>query len=152
MSPQRAGHRTCAAERSAASGWASAHRTRIGSGSGTGSLAVTTGVCGGGAAKSVQAKIARGVSVAGVVTGLWLEEWLAAKGDIRPGTQHAAADAADAAAALVPRAVGTGVVTPSSRQSADAQPEREKRRSKSGPPGGRTQNPRIKSPLLCQLS
>jgi integrase len=63
-----------------------------------------------------------------------------------------AAAAADAAAALVPRAVGTDVVTPSSRQGADAQPVTRTRRSEGGPPGDRTQNPRIKSPLLCQLS
>ncbi len=36
-----------------------------------------------------------------------------------------AAAAVDAAAALVPRAVGTGVVTPLSRQRADTRPEKE---------------------------
>jgi integrase len=63
-----------------------------------------------------------------------------------------ASAAADAAAALVPRAAGTGVVTPLSRQGADARTEKENRWSGGAPPGTRTPNPLIKSQLLCQLS
>ena len=53
--------------------------------------------------------------------------------------------AADAAAALVPRAVGTEVVTPLSRQGADASSGGGSRRSESAPPGTRTPNPLIKN-------
>jgi integrase len=56
-----------------------------------------------------------------------------------------AAAAADAAAALVPRAAGTDVVTSLSRQGADARSKTENRWSDSAPPGTRTPNPLIKS-------
>ena len=66
-------------------------------------------------------------------------------------------DAAEAAAALVPRAGGgTGVpnVFPQkANDNAATPPSKTKGQVKhGGPPGDRTQNPRIKSPLLCQLS
>ena len=62
-----------------------------------------------------------------------------------------AADAANVAATLVPRA-STGVVTSLSHRGADAPAVTENGRSAGGPPGDRTPNPRIKSPLLCRLS
>ncbi len=60
--------------------------------------------------------------------------------------------AADAAAALVPRAAGTDVVTRLSHKSADAAGTADTGRSRSGPPGDRTPNPQIKSLLLYRLS
>jgi integrase len=63
-----------------------------------------------------------------------------------------AAAAADAAAALVPRAASTDVVTRLSRQGADTRSETGNRWSGGAPPGTRTPNPLIKSQLLCQLS
>ena len=65
-------------------------------------------------------------------------------------------EAAEAAAALVPRAAGSGVpnVFPSEPNDIDEPaPDSAKGQVKpGGPPGDRTLNPRIKSPLLCQLS
>jgi integrase len=60
--------------------------------------------------------------------------------------------AADAAAALVPRAAGTDVVTTLSPTRADYSMVVDTSRSVSGPPGDRTPNPQIKSLLLCRLS
>ena len=64
-----------------------------------------------------------------------------------------AAEAAEAAAAMVPRSA-TGTEAHTSRtHSASAGPVVHRNtRSRSGPPGDRTLNPRIKSPLLCRLS
>jgi integrase len=56
-----------------------------------------------------------------------------------------AAAAADAAAALVPRAASTDVVTRLSRQGADTRSETGNRWSGGAPPGTRTPNPLIKS-------
>jgi integrase len=56
-----------------------------------------------------------------------------------------AAAAADAAAALVPRAVGTDVVTPLSRQRADVRPDTENRGSGGAPGETRTPNLLIRS-------
>ncbi len=65
-------------------------------------------------------------------------------------------DAAEAAAALVPRAGGSGVpnVFPQEANDSGETPRGEAKDQvkRGGPPGDRTQNPRIKSPLLCQLS
>ena len=65
-------------------------------------------------------------------------------------------EAAEAAAALVPRAAGSGVpnVFPSEPNDTDeSAPDSAKDQVRpGGPPGDRTLNPRIKSPLLCQLS
>ncbi len=64
-----------------------------------------------------------------------------------------AAEAAEAAAAMVPRmAVGTGVHTPRTH-SETARPDAPKNtRSGGAPRGNRTPNPLIKSQLLCRLS
>jgi hypothetical protein len=59
-----------------------------------------------------------------------------------------AAAAADAAAALVPRATGTDVVTSLSRQGADTRSKTDNRWSDSAPPGTRTPNPLILGPLF----
>ncbi|GAA3738031.1 tyrosine-type recombinase/integrase [Spinactinospora alkalitolerans] len=73
-------------------------------------------------------------------------------------------EAAEASAALVPRAASGGTPStlglPTGSQSGENENGRPsgrknarvKRMSRSGPPGDRTLNPRIKSPLLCQLS
>ena len=65
-------------------------------------------------------------------------------------------DAAEAAAALVPRAGNSGVpnVFPQEPENETGPPPiRTKGQVRKGaPPGTRTPNPRIKSPLLCQLS
>jgi hypothetical protein len=64
-----------------------------------------------------------------------------------------AAEAAEAAAALIPRAVAGPVVhTPSTRGASAGTAGQQNARSEGGPPGDRTPNPRIKSPLLCRLS
>jgi len=68
--------------------------------------------------------------------------------------------AAEAAAALVPRALRghpqdheDPVSTPDLADDAGLSPQRKKAQIRRGaPPGTRTPNPRIKSPLLCQLS
>jgi integrase len=65
-------------------------------------------------------------------------------------------EAAEAAAALVPRAGRSGVpnVFPAAaNNTVETQPDSAKGQVKpGGPPRDRTENPRIKSPLLCQLS
>jgi len=65
-------------------------------------------------------------------------------------------EAAEAAAALVPRAARTGVPNVFPHQAENEtgpSPKRTKGQVRKGaPPGTRTPNPRIKSPLLCQLS
>jgi integrase len=64
-----------------------------------------------------------------------------------------AAEAAEAAAAMVPRTVaGTGSHTSSTHSRSAGVIAGEKPWSNGGPPGDRTPNPRIKSPLLCRLS
>jgi Phage integrase family len=63
-----------------------------------------------------------------------------------------AAAAADAAAALVPRAVGTDVVTPLSRQGSDASQGNNCRRSDGAPEEIRTPNLLIRSQMLYPLS
>ncbi len=73
-----------------------------------------------------------------------------------------AQEAAERTAALVPRTVGsrvaTGTAGPPSvphglKMTMGVSPERENAQvNRSAPPGTRTPNPRIKSPLLCQLS
>ena len=64
-----------------------------------------------------------------------------------------AAEAAEATAALIPRAVaGPGVHTPSTQPFSAGGAGQQTAWSDGGPPGDRTPNPRIKSPLLCQLS
>ncbi|GAA5132467.1 tyrosine-type recombinase/integrase [Pseudonocardia adelaidensis] len=64
-----------------------------------------------------------------------------------------AAAAAEAAAALVPRqATGTGMHTPRTYPASAGQTRTGNAWSEGGPPGDRTLNPRIKSPLLCRLS
>ena len=64
-----------------------------------------------------------------------------------------ATEVAEAAAALIPRAVGgTAGHTSSTPAPSASSASNETRRSSGGPPGDRTPNPRIKSPLLCRLS
>ena len=64
-----------------------------------------------------------------------------------------AAAAAEAAAALVPRqATGTAMHTPRTHSASAGQARAGNAWSDGGPPGDRTPNPRIKSPLLCRLS
>jgi hypothetical protein len=63
-----------------------------------------------------------------------------------------AAAAADAAAALAPRAVGTDVVTPLSPHASDARQETDYRRSQSAPEEIRTPNLLIRSQMLYPLS
>ncbi len=65
------------------------------------------------------------------------------------GVGRAAADAADA---LVPRRRDQSVTSPAPDTTAAPHLEGEGPGQEGGPPGDRTLNPRIKSPLLCQLS
>ncbi len=63
-----------------------------------------------------------------------------------------AAAAANAAAALVPRAAGSGIVTPLSRQGSDVPPGTEYCKSDSAPEEIRTPNLLIRSQMLYPLS
>ena len=64
-----------------------------------------------------------------------------------------AAAAAEAAAALVPRVrSGTGDNTSLTQSQVSDRTKKRLSCSEGGPPGDRTPNPRIKSPLLCRLS
>ena len=66
--------------------------------------------------------------------------------------------AAEAAARLVPRMTwrdSTGLISAPSGSENDTGPSSQKKKAqvrRGAPPGTRTPNPRIKSPLLCQLS